>query len=96
MKYKTAHAYMRNNPLILLLFSVFTFCTNLAQAQIAKYSNDFLSIGIGADAMAMGKSVTASVNDVNAIYWNPGALALQQEKVQIAFMHSEYFAGIAY
>lgn len=66
-----------------------------AQAQIAKYSNDFLSIGVGADAMALGNSVTASVNDVTAIYWNPGALSLQKEKMQIGFMHSEYFAGIA-
>ncbi len=43
----------------------------------------------------MGKSVAASVNDVTAIYWNPGALSLQQHRYQAAFMHSEYFAGIA-
>ncbi|MEZ5024118.1 MAG: hypothetical protein R2728_12825 [Chitinophagales bacterium] len=78
---------------ILLLY--FLFSAAVSNAQIAKYSNDFLNIGVGADAMAMGKSVTASVNDVNAIFWNPGALSLQKEKLQFAFMHSEYFAGIA-
>ncbi|MCP4125372.1 MAG: conjugal transfer protein TraF [Bacteroidetes bacterium] len=78
--------------LILLLVSLFS---ERSHAQIAKFSNDFLSIGVSADAMAMGNSVTASVTDATAIFWNPGALTLQPEKLQIAFMHSEYFAGIA-
>jgi hypothetical protein len=66
-----------------------------SRAQIAKFSNEFLSIGVSADAMAMGKSVAASVDDATAIYWNPAGLSLQPDKYQIAFMHSEYFAGIA-
>lgn len=86
---------MKRHNFALIIAIIAIFNLNSAQAQITKYSNDFLSIGVGADAMAMGKSVTASVNDVNAIYWNPGALALQSEKLQIGFMHSEYFAGIA-
>ena len=79
---------------VTIIFASF-FYFETSHAQIAKFSNDFLSIGVGADAMAMGNSVTASVSDVNAIFWNPGALALQKEKVQFGFMHSEYFAGIA-
>ena len=67
----------------------------MSQAQIAKFSNEFLSIGVSADAMAMGKSVVASVDDATAIYWNPAGLATQPDKYQVAFMHSEYFAGIA-
>ena len=66
-----------------------------SQAQIVKFSNEFLNIGVTADAAAMGKSVVASVDNVNAIYWNPAGLALQKEKMQFAFTHSEYFAGIA-
>lgn len=86
---------MKSIYLTPILFLYFLVSAAVSNAQIAKYSNDFLNIGVGADAMAMGKSVTASVNDVNAIFWNPGALSLQKEKLQFAFMHSEYFAGIA-
>lgn len=86
---------MRKQIITILIPLFFFLSIQEGKAQITKFSNNFLEIGIGADAMAMGRSVTASVNDVNAIFWNPGALALQKEKVQFAFMHSEYFAGVA-
>ncbi len=62
-----------------------------------KYSNEFLSIGIGARYQAMGNSSVASVNDVMASFWNPAGLAWKEgnEKgIQIGFMHSERFAGV--
>ncbi|OYU94748.1 MAG: hypothetical protein CFE21_13740 [Bacteroidetes bacterium B1(2017)] len=64
-------------------------------AQTLKYSNEFLNIGIGGRAMAMGGSVIASTSDVTAAYWNPAALVLLKDNVQIAAMHNEQFAGIA-
>ena len=39
-----------------------------------KYSNEFLSIGVGAKNFSMGNAVVASVNDVTAGYWNPAGL----------------------
>lgn len=79
----------------LLLSSLILVLPRHSAAQIAKFSNEFLSIGVSADAMGMGKSVVASVDDATSIYWNPAGLTRQTEKYQVAFMHSEYFAGIA-
>ena len=59
-----------------------------------KYSNEFLSIGVGAQATGMGNARVASVNDVTAGFWNPAGLTGIQSNLQVAFMHSEWFAGI--
>ncbi len=78
--------------LTVLLLGFFTTST-FAQ----KYSNEFLSIGIGARYQAMGNSSVANVNDVMASFWNPAGLAWKEgaEKgIQVGFMHSERFAGV--
>ncbi|MBL4724906.1 MAG: PorV/PorQ family protein [Lutibacter sp.] len=76
--------------LFLLLFSI-----QLVSGQTArKYSNEFLNIGVDAAALGMGKSVVASSNNVNSIYWNPAGLT-SIKNYEGAIMHSEYFAGIA-
>jgi len=64
-------------------------------AQAPKYSNEFLSIGVGARGLGMGGAQVASVNDVTSGYWNPVGLLGIKDKFQIGAMHSEYFAGIA-
>lgn len=69
-----------------------TFC---AQAQVAKYSNEFLAVGVGARALAMGNANIASANDVTCGYFNPSGLLKIQNKFQLGLMHAEYFAGIA-
>ncbi|MFC2112389.1 PorV/PorQ family protein [Bacteroidota bacterium] len=64
-------------------------------AQLPKYSNEFLSIGVGARAFGMSQAVTASTLDVTAGYWNPAGLASLERDADIGLMHAEYFAGIA-
>jgi len=76
--------------LSLVLFQFFTF-----KAQAPKYSNEFLHLGVGAQAFAMGNAVVASSEDVTAGYWNPAGLTSTTEWLQVSAMHSEYFAGIA-
>lgn len=58
------------------------------------YSNEFLNIGVDAAALGMSKSVVATTNNVNAIYWNPAGL-VGIEDYQGSLMHASYFAGIA-
>ena len=51
-------------------------CCAVWQVSICqKYSNEFLSIGVGARAQGMGNAFIASVDDVTAGYWNPAGLA---------------------
>lgn len=60
-----------------------------------KFSNEFLNIGVGARALGMGNVSLANVGDVTAGYWNPSSLVYQKNNIEVALMHSEYFAGIA-
>ncbi len=75
--------------------SIFVICISVS-AGAQKYSNEFLSIGIGARAQGMGNSVVASIDDVTAGYWNPaGLMGISTDKgLQLGAMHSEWFAGV--
>ncbi len=66
-----------------------------SRAQVRKYSNEFLKIGVGARALGMSNAYISSVQDVTAGYWNPAGLTNIQSDLQLGAMHSEYFAGIA-
>jgi hypothetical protein len=67
----------------------------VALAQAPKYSNEFLSIGVGARALSMSNASVAIVEDVTSGYWNPAGLMMVPSKMQASLMHAEYFAGIA-
>ncbi len=77
----------------LIIFLVIVGSITCVFAQ--KYSNEFLNIGVGARALGMANSIIASNSDVTAGYWNPSALLLQKNKMELGLMHAEYFAGIA-
>jgi len=53
----------------------------------------FLKIGVGARALAMGGAFSAISDDLSAIYWNPAGLATQKKK-QATASYSQYFQGI--
>lgn len=77
------------------LFSLFVLFSLVSKAQFRKYSNEFLSIGVGARALGMGNANITSVEGVNSGYWNPAGLLKQKSDIEVSLMHAEYFAGIA-
>lgn len=79
---------------LLIAFSFYSIIS-LGQVSAPKYSNEFLSIGVGARSLGMSNSVTSNVSDGTSAYWNPAGLLNIRDKYEVSLMHSEYFAGIA-
>jgi hypothetical protein len=77
------------------LFPVLLTISFGVKAQVRKYSNEFLNIGVGARALGMGNANVASVEGVQSGYWNPAGLLSQKNDIEVGLMHAEYFAGIA-
>lgn len=59
-----------------------------------KYAADFLRIGVGARALALGGAYTAIADDGTAFYWNPAGLA-QISRFQAHVGHVPMFGGLA-
>ncbi len=76
----------------IIVFIIFTAFWQWAEAQ--KYSNEFLAIGVGGRAQAMGNAAVASTTDSYAGYWNSAGIAGVETNMQLSFMHAEWFAGI--
>ncbi len=62
-------------------------------ASASKYAGEFLTLGIGARATALGGAYCSVVNDATAPYWNPAGTPLVSQK-EFLLMHSEIFGGI--
>ncbi|MBR9860230.1 PorV/PorQ family protein [bacterium] len=82
-------------PILTTLAAIVLFSTASFSQSTPKYSNEFLSIGVGARALGMSNSYVASTDDVTSGFWNPAGLVRQKDKLQLSFMHSAYFSGIA-
>lgn len=81
--------------IFLIASFICSWVTVSAQVATPKYSNEFLNIGVGARALGMGNVQAAIADDAMAGYWNPAGLLRLSQKYNVAFMHSELFAGIA-
>lgn len=82
-----------------ILYIFFLTCWGLtdswAQVNTPKYANEFLAIGVGARAAAMGNAHVAIADDVTSGYWNPAGLLRQTTDYSGILQHAEYFSGIA-
>jgi len=82
--------------LVLFVTVLFAFNSVAQDGTVApKYSNEFLNIGVGADALGMGNAVVANTQSSMSGYWNPAGLTQVNTWLDVSIMHSEYFAGIA-
>ncbi|MFT4736738.1 MAG: hypothetical protein ACJAZM_002309 [Cyclobacteriaceae bacterium] len=83
--------------ILLSFIFVGSFCLSSVRAQdnTPKYSNEFLTLGVGARGLAMGNAQTAISMDAAAGYWNPAGLLRMKGEQQLMLMHNAYFGGIA-
>jgi hypothetical protein len=97
MLVKNSFSMIMIRKTVFLLTSISLTLTSYSQdGNLApKYSNEFLSIGVGADALGMGNAVVAQTDNVNSAYWNPAGLTSVNKWLEVGLMHSEYFAGIS-
>ncbi len=69
-------------------------------ANAEKYAGEFMALGGGARAMAMGSAFTALADDATATFWNPAgigdfhSLLTGPDDWQMSFMHSERFGDL--
>jgi hypothetical protein len=60
---------------------------------VAKYAGEFISLGVGGRALALGGAYVALANDVTAGYWNPAGLS-RIDYPQFMLMHDEQFGSL--
>ena len=75
--------------------SIIIFCVSTLQSVEARYTADFLTLGVGARALAMGGAGTALSDNAYAPYWNPAGLGLLT-RYEVSFMHSTLNGEDAY
>ncbi len=64
--------------------------------KVGTTSAQFLKIGVGARALAMGSAQVASNRDISAMYWNVAALANIEQNSELTFTHANWIADISY
>lgn len=63
-----------------------------ASAADATAAGEFLQLGVGARAVAMGGAFSAVADDATALYWNPAGLS-RIPSSEATFMHAPYIAS---
>lgn len=85
---------MNKLPVLIFIATLLLFYSAGKAQNIRSYSNEFLSLGVGARGLAMGTAQAASTSDATAAYWNPAGLN-NLKQIELSLMHAEWFAGIA-
>ncbi|MBI5726416.1 MAG: PorV/PorQ family protein, partial [Ignavibacteriales bacterium] len=84
---------------VLILVFIIQFYTHaqlfpvLGGQRVGISTAQFLKIGVGGRATAMGDAFVAVANDVSSLYWNPAGL-VQFEKDQVMFSHNAWVVDI--
>jgi len=86
----------------LILFASLTLGQESELTQVGTSTANFLKVGMGARATAMGDAFVALSNDISSLYWNPGGLATidgNEAIFQVTdwLLDSKfYFVGVSY
>ncbi len=81
---------------ILVAFITSIIYSHILWAQtVPTYSNEFLTIGVGARAFAMGNSVIASQQKSEANYWNPSQLLKEPYTYDATITHAALLGGLS-
>ena len=90
---------MKNILLLIILLTAFQIEINaqlfpiLGGQRVGISTAEFLKIGVGGRASAMGESFVAVANDASALYWNPAGL-VQFKDNQLLFSHNMWVVDI--
>ena len=76
-----------------LLLTIGFLLALVAPANGAKYSGEFLSLGVGARALGLGGAFVGVADDATACFWNPAGLA-QLNRKELSLMHAETFGSL--
>ena len=77
---------------LLSAFFLLSFLASPSQGA-SGFAGEFLAVGAGARAMALGNSFVALSQDATAGYWNPAGLAALEGR-QVHLTHAERFSGL--
>ena len=77
--------------LIIVVLSIAT--AGYAVNKVGTTSAQFLKIGVGARAVAMGGAFVAVANDASTLYWNPAGIG-RLGKLEAVLMHNEWLADM--
>ncbi|MBN1349504.1 PorV/PorQ family protein [candidate division KSB1 bacterium] len=84
---------MRKPFLILLLSLTLIAPLRAERTKVAQVGMQFLKIGVGARAVGMGEACVVALDDLSAMFWNPGALAIS-EASGVAVYQTNWICGI--
>src|ERR1035437_2672128 len=90
---------MKNILLFILLLTTFQIETNaqlfpvLGAQRVGISTAEFLKIGVGGRASALGDAFVAIANDASALYWNPAGM-VQFKDDQVMFSHNIWVVDI--
>jgi len=81
--------------LLLVLSAIHLPWCQASSEDVGTCGAQFLKIGVGGRAMAMGGAFVGLSDDASGIYWNPAGLA-NMNKTEALFMHLVWFQDISY
>ncbi len=82
--------------IVVITLAIGLIWSGLSQAQFSKRGTSgaqFLKLGVGARAQAMGGAFTAVANDASALYWNPAGVARIPNN-ELIFAYTDWIADI--